>query len=111
MLVIHPALVFAEEIAPPRSKAVVVALCEGMHWGVGAGLGALAGGVLYESRGAVFLFQACTGLSAVSMVLAAGTACYERRVTMELIDDDKQQETLSSEGARTMAHSVNEHII
>ena len=106
-------MVFAEEIAPPRSKAVVVALCEGMHWGVGAGLGALAGGILYESHGAVFLFQVCAGLSAMSMILAVITGCCEKREIIVHHDEDKHQTQSQqlTEGIRTRALSMNEHII
>jgi hypothetical protein len=45
-------------------------LLEGLHWGIGSGMGALIGGYAYDSFGAVSLFEASGVLSFCSMLLA-----------------------------------------
>lgn len=41
-----------------------------IHWGLGAGLGVLLGGFIYDSLGAVFLFQAGAIISLISVILS-----------------------------------------
>jgi hypothetical protein len=66
---------YASQIAPPGSEAMMQALLEGLHFGIGAAMGSLVGGFVYESIGAVHLFEFCGGLSCFSALLAV-LACY-----------------------------------
>eukprot|EP01034_Spumella_vulgaris_P045174 gene45174-56252_t len=43
---------YASEISPPGCHSTMQSLLEGLHWGIGSGLGALIGGFLYDSFGA-----------------------------------------------------------
>lgn len=61
---------FANMISPPECHTTMQALLEGLHWGFGSGMGALVGGYLYDSIGAVRLFQVSGFLSLLSMFLA-----------------------------------------
>lgn len=62
---------YANMISPPECHSTMQALLEGLHWGFGSGMGALVGGYLYDSIGAVGLFEVSGFLSFCSMILAA----------------------------------------
>lgn len=64
---------FANMVSPPECHTTMQALLEGLHWGFGSGMGALVGGYLYDSVGAVRLFQFSGFLSFISLCLAAFT--------------------------------------
>ena len=61
---------YANMISPPGCEAVVQALLEGLHFGLGYGSGAVVGGFIYEYYGGIRLFQLCALLSLVSTILA-----------------------------------------
>lgn len=61
---------YANEISPPGCQGVMQAVLEGLHFGIGYGVGSLVGGFVYESLGAVHLFQFCGMLSLFSAILA-----------------------------------------
>merc|ERR1711907_146001 len=42
----------AQSLAPPGQAAILQGLVEALHWGLGYGLGAYIGGVMYEDFGA-----------------------------------------------------------
>ncbi len=63
---------YANMISPPECHSSMQALLEGLHWGLGSGMGALIGGFAYDRFGAVWLFEASAILSLGSMVLAMG---------------------------------------
>jgi len=64
---------YANEIAPLGCEGVMQALLEGLHFGIGCGMGALLGGFAYEQYGAVRLFEWSGLLSCISTVLALST--------------------------------------
>jgi hypothetical protein len=53
------ACVYANDKAPKDIAATFQSLVDGIHWGLGSGLGSLLGGYYYEVYGAVDLFQSC----------------------------------------------------
>lgn len=61
---------YANMISPPECHSTMQSLLEGLHWGIGSGMGALIGGYAYDSFGAVRLFEASGILSFCSMLLA-----------------------------------------
>eukprot|EP00953_Heterococcus_sp_UTEX-ZZ885_P027225 14631-Heterococcus_DN1.PRE.3 len=60
---------FSHEIAPAGLHSTVQGIVTGLHWGLGVGSGAVCGGILYQSYGAVFTFQCGAVLSSVSLAL------------------------------------------
>lgn len=51
------ACTYANEIAPEGTEATVQSILDSLHFGLGCGLGALFGGILYDSYGSVRLFE------------------------------------------------------
>ena len=93
----------AQALAPPGRAGLFQGLVEAMHWGVGFGCGAGAGGLLFERVGAVRTFQgaaavaaamcaACLGLRADKRARARDAARATRRgfarLESEACDDD-----------------------
>jgi predicted MFS family arabinose efflux permease len=66
---------YANNVAPNDCKASVQAVLEGLHWGLGSGLGAVLGGLVYDGFGAVWLFEMSAVLSFMSFLLAC-SMCY-----------------------------------
>ncbi|KAI8148992.1 major facilitator superfamily domain-containing protein [Fennellomyces sp. T-0311] len=62
-------VVQADELAPPSLQATSQGLLAAMYAGVGAGLGSLMGGVIYERAGAKSMFYAAIGLTSLSLEL------------------------------------------
>ena len=79
---------YANEISPPGCHSVMQALLEGLHFGVGCGVGSLVGGFIYESYGAIRLFQFCGILSFSSTILAlcAWRVCEKPSSSADIID-------------------------
>jgi len=59
---------YAAEVAPPGTEATMQSLIEGLHWGLGSGLGALIAGYVYHWAGAVPLFAASSFLCCLSFL-------------------------------------------
>lgn len=59
------------------AQATMQAILEGLHFGLGSGLGALFGGLVWDSFGAVRLFQSCIVMSLLSSVIAGYKAVRE----------------------------------
>ncbi|KAI9484856.1 major facilitator superfamily domain-containing protein [Zychaea mexicana] len=62
-------VVQADELAPPSLQATSQGLLAAMYAGVGAGLGSLMGGVIYERAGPHAMFYAAIGLTSLSLEL------------------------------------------
>lgn len=62
-------VVQADELAPPSLQATSQGLLAAMYAGVGAGLGSLLGGVLYERAGAKTMFYAVITITTFSLEL------------------------------------------
>ncbi|ORY96941.1 major facilitator superfamily domain-containing protein [Syncephalastrum racemosum] len=62
-------VVQADELAPPSLQATSQGLLAAMYAGVGAGLGSLLGGVLYERAGAKTMFYAVIAITSFSLEL------------------------------------------
>lgn len=52
-------------------------MLEGVHFGLGSGLGGLLGGFVYDDFGAVMLFRGCAVMSAAACALALLTSLEE----------------------------------
>ncbi|KAI9261428.1 major facilitator superfamily domain-containing protein [Phascolomyces articulosus] len=62
-------VVQADELAPPSLQATSQGLLAAMYAGVGAGVGNLMGGVIFERAGAKAMFYAAMGLTTLSLEL------------------------------------------
>ncbi|KAI8334394.1 major facilitator superfamily domain-containing protein [Chlamydoabsidia padenii] len=62
-------VVQADELAPPSLQATSQGILAAMYAGVGAGLGSLLGGVVYEKLGATHMFYVVIGLTSFSLEL------------------------------------------
>ncbi|KAG2219053.1 hypothetical protein INT45_008897 [Circinella minor] len=62
-------VVQADELAPPSLQATSQGLLAAMYAGVGAGVGNLMGGVIFERAGAKAMFYAAMGLTTFSLEL------------------------------------------
>jgi hypothetical protein len=67
---------YAEEIAPPGLAVSMQGLCSGLHWGLGAGAGALIGGALMPVIGATRTFVA----TAISLATVVASVVLVQRV-------------------------------
>lgn len=68
---------YAAEVAPPGTEATMQSLIEGLHWGLGSGLGALIAGYVYHWAGAVPLFAASSLLCCLSFLCSFITGFFE----------------------------------
>ncbi|KAF7722343.1 hypothetical protein EC973_003433 [Apophysomyces ossiformis] len=70
-------VVQADELAPPPLQATSQGILAAMYAGVGAGLGSLIGGVIYDRFGVNQMFYAVIGLTSLSLelYLEANTRC------------------------------------
>lgn len=62
--------IYANEISNNENKATAQSIIEGLHFGLGSGLGALVGGIIYDRFGCIKLFQLCAILSFLSFCIA-----------------------------------------
>jgi len=60
----------------PGCHSTLQAILEGLHWGLGSGLGSLFAGYLYEQHGAVWLFRMCAFMSACGAFISLLTSFY-----------------------------------
>ncbi|CAO3630056.1 unnamed protein product [Cunninghamella blakesleeana] len=70
-------VVQADELAPPSLQATSQGILAAMYAGIGAGLGSLLGGVLYENFGAHIMFYTVIFLTTISLeiYLETNTRC------------------------------------
>lgn len=54
-------------------------ILNGIHWGLGQGIGALAGGAIFETYGARAMFRITSGLALLSLLLMGLTKWFERQ--------------------------------
>ncbi|CDS05983.1 hypothetical protein LRAMOSA08511 [Lichtheimia ramosa] len=62
-------VVQADELAPPSLQATSQGLLAAMYAGVGAGLGSLMGGIIYQRAGAKSMFATAIGITTLSLEL------------------------------------------
>ena len=60
-------VVQADELAPPSLQATSQGVLAAMYAGIGAGLGSLMGGVIYEKYGCNAMFYTVIGLTSMSL--------------------------------------------
>jgi hypothetical protein len=114
---------FANMVSPPECHTTMQALLEGIHWGIGSGMGALVGGYLYDSIGAVRLFQVSALLSFCSMCLAifawvtvgrrddrgfSSSKFVEKESLNDDDDDDDESDSMHLEMAGTLKKQANQ---
>ena len=72
-----------QEVAPKGTETTMQSVLESVHFGLGCGLGALVGGVVYDRVGSVKLFWGSAILSMISMFLALyqsiGSCCSKKK--------------------------------
>jgi predicted MFS family arabinose efflux permease len=61
---------YASLISTPECHATIQALLKGLHYGLGSAMGALIGGFIYDSYGAVSLFEGSAWLACFSFFLS-----------------------------------------
>lgn len=61
---------WARATAPPGRETSAQGLVEGVHWGMGQGLGCLVGGLIYGATGGVVLWLGSAGLAVVGLILS-----------------------------------------
>jgi predicted MFS family arabinose efflux permease len=54
---------------PPEQRSVAQGILGALHFGLGAGLGALTGGYLYEYKGPIFMFRVLALITGLNMVM------------------------------------------
>ena len=54
---------------PPEQRSVAQGILGALHFGLGAGLGALAGGYLYDYAGPIWMFRLLAIVTGFNMVL------------------------------------------
>ena len=62
---------YAHQISPPGMNSTAQGILAGVHWGLGLGLGALFGGLVYEAYGARVMFRSSAMAPIISLVLLA----------------------------------------
>ena len=61
---------YANQISPPGAETTIQSILDSVHYGLGSGMGALIGGMIYDNVGSVKLFIISAALSVVSMIIA-----------------------------------------
>lgn len=54
---------------PPEQRSVAQGILGALHFGLGAGLGALSGGYLYEYMGAIWMFRIGALVATINMAI------------------------------------------
>ncbi|KAI7899845.1 major facilitator superfamily domain-containing protein [Cokeromyces recurvatus] len=54
---------------PPEQRSVAQGILGALHFGLGAGLGALVGGYMYEYLGPVYMFQIAAGMAVLNLAV------------------------------------------
>ncbi len=64
------AVIYADKIAPARAHGTMQSILEGIHFGIGAGLGSVGGGIVYDQYSAIFCFKIAACLSSCGALTA-----------------------------------------
>lgn len=70
---------YAHQVAPDGMGASSQGILNGIHWGLGQGIGAVVGGAIFESYGARPMFRITSGLALLSLLLMGLTKWFERQ--------------------------------
>ena len=81
--------------------ATVQAILDSIHWGLGSGVGALLGGVIYDSVGSVNLFLLSAALSFLSMCIA----CI---ASIQVASDDAVHDVVEERKSKVILDSLAE---
>jgi MFS family permease len=79
------AMSYIHKIAPPGLGATAQGLLAGLYGGLGQGLGALAGGQIYQSYGSVVLFRGAAVWLFFALMIFFGTNAFFPAVNLEAI--------------------------
>jgi predicted MFS family arabinose efflux permease len=84
---------YATLISTPECHATIQALLKGLHYGLGSAMGALVGGFIYDSYGAVSLFEGSAGLSCFSLFLSLWMVYKSRKVGESMTGSSEHPDT------------------
>eukprot|EP01039_Chlorochromonas_danica_P004059 gene4059-4438_t len=101
---------YANRISPPDCHGTMQALLKGLHSGLGGGVGALIGGFVYDSYGAVWLFEMSGMLALCSLVLSIFACIFAAPDNVVVVSENNGGGSSSGDGYAQLAAEGGEEV-